>query len=113
MNVTKRRLEDALLVVGVLAFVFGLYGAFTEPAEAGADQKVRIINHVKYYDQFNNYCSNLSYTRQILTLVVYNGYGHYYNYHIMGSPGHPNGHSYWIVGTRTIYTTIQVASCHP
>ena len=94
MFAVNGRLKATLLVIGILAVVsLGMYATFTEIAEAGADQKVKIINHVKYYDDFGNYCANLSYTRQILTPVVYNGYGHYYNYHIMGNPGHTS-HSY-------------------
>ena len=36
--------------------------------------------------------------------VVYNGYGHYYNYHIMGQSGHPNGHGYLVTGKYVIHT---------
>ena len=86
--------------------------SFTEPAEAGADQYKRIINHVKYYDVWGSYCSNLSYTDRFLTPVVYNGYGHYYNYHIIGNSGHPNGHGSWVSGTYTIYTTYTVSGCY-
>ncbi len=84
---------------------------FTEPAEAGADEKIRVKNVVKYYDDFDNYCPNLSYTRITLEPVVYNGYGHYYNYHIMGNSGHTS-HSYQIVSWVTIHTTFTVASCN-
>ena len=86
--------------------------SFTEPAEAGADEWVRIINHVKYYDVGGAYCSNLSYTANTLEPVVYDGYGHYYNYHIMGNSGHPNGHGSIIKATYVIQTSIQVDSCH-
>ena len=98
-----------------LRFVFGLFSLvvmlvlvavfFTPTAKAGADEKIRIKNVVKYYDDFDNYCANLSYTRITLEPVVYNGYGHYYNYHIIGNPGHTS-HSYQIVSWVTIYTTI-------
>jgi len=56
---TKGRLEDALLVIGVLAFCFGLYGAFTESAEAGADEVIHITTHYEYYDNLGTYCSDM------------------------------------------------------
>ena len=112
MFVTKGRLAVALLVIGVLAVVFGMYGAFTEPAEAGADEYVRVTNHIRYYDVGGAYCANLSRTVVSYEPVVYNGYGHYYNYHIMGNSGHPNGHGSRVTGAVTIWPTIQIDSCH-
>lgn len=114
MFANKRRLKHLCFISVFFALVamIGLMVVFlTSPADAGADQYIKITNYVKYYDQFGSYCSNLSYTRRELTPVVYNGYGHYYNYHIMGQSGHTN-HSWWIVGHRSINTTINVADCN-
>ena len=102
-----------------LRFVFGLFSLvvmlvlvavfFTPTAKAGADEKVKIINHIKYYDVGGAYCANLSGTVISYEPVVYNGYGHYY---IMGNSGHNNGHGYIITATYVIHTTIQVDSCY-
>ena len=86
--------------------------SFTEPAEAGADEYIEVTNHITYYDVGGSECTNLSGTVKSLEPVVYNGYGHYYNYHIMANSGHNNGHGSQITGWVTIYTTIQVDSCN-
>ena len=86
--------------------------SFTEPAKADADEYIKVTNHITYYDVGGSECTNLSTTVPSLEPVVYNGYGHYYNYHIMGNSGHNNGHGSLITGSVTIYTTIQVDSCY-
>ena len=86
--------------------------SFTEPAKADADEYIEVTNHITYYDVGGSECTNLSTTVISLEPVVYNGYGHYYNYHIMGNSGHNNGHGSWIVSWITIYTTYTVASCN-
>ena len=107
----KERFKTLVFAVSLLTI--GLVGNFPPllfEAEAGADKKVKIINYIKYYDAGGSYCS----TKRVNSYepVVYNGYGHYYNYHIMGQSGHPNGHGWLKVGTYVIYTTIQISSCY-
>ena len=86
--------------------------SFTEPAEAGADELMEVTNHITYYDVGGSECTNLSGTIRYTDPIVYNGYGHYYNYHIMGNSGHNNNHGSWIVSWITIHTTYTVASCN-
>ena len=113
MFAAKRWSKNVWFVLGLftLVFMLGLMVVFfAPPADAGADEKVKIINYIKYYDVGGAYCT----TKRVTSYetVVYNGYGHYYNYHIMGQSGHPNGHGWITVGTYVIHTTIQLSSCN-
>ncbi len=107
----KERFKTLVFAVSLLtiALVSNFHPLLFE-AEAGADEKVKIINYIKYYDVGGAYCT----TKRVTSYetVVYDGYGHYYNYHIMGQSGHPNGHGWITVGTYVIHTTIQLSSCN-
>ena len=108
----KERFKTLVFAVSLLTI--GLVGNFPPllfEAEAGADKKIKVTNHIKYKDAGGSYCSNLATTVVSYEPVVYNGYGHYYNYHIMGNSGHTS-HSYQIVSWVTIHTTFTVASCN-
>ena len=86
--------------------------SFTELAEADADELIKVKNNISVYDVGGAYCANLSGPVTSYEPVVYNGYGHYYNYHIMGNSGHNNGHGNIIKSTVVFDTTIQVDSCN-
>ena len=109
----KERFKTLVFAVSLLtiALVSNFHPLLFE-ADAGANEKVKIINYIKYYDAGGAYCANLSGPVTSYEPVVYNGYGHYYNYHIMGQLGHPNGHGWITVGTYVIHTTIQLSSCN-
>ena len=109
----KERFKTLVFAVSLLTI--GLVGNFPPllfEAEAGADKKIKVTNHIKYKDAGGSYCSNLATTVVSYEPVVYNGYGHYYNYHIMGQSGHPNGHGWLTAGQVTINTTFTIDSCY-
>ena len=109
----KERFKTLVFAVSLLTI--GLVGNFPPllfEAEAGADKKIKITNYIKYYDAGGAYCANLSGPVTSYEPVVYNGYGHYYNYHIMGQSGHPNGHGYLVTGKYVIHTVFNISSCY-